>query len=95
MTSILEADYPELFRFVNEKKIAIHYSAPRRLFQIGAEEGGFGQAIMFCPWTGKKLPRPLSEEFSKLLTSKDLSILEPETWPEKWRSERWWIEAGL
>lgn len=94
-TSILEQSYPELFEFIEEGKLAIFYSPSRRLFQIGSQQGGFGQAIRFCPWTGKELPQPLTDQHSAMLASNDLSILEPETWPEPWKSERWWIEAEL
>ncbi|MFN3946346.1 MAG: hypothetical protein ACK4K7_15625 [Allosphingosinicella sp.] len=55
----------------------------------------YGQEIAFCPWTGKPLPRSLAKEFERMLKSKGLSIMEPETWPSHWRSEQWWIEAKL
>lgn len=95
MRSVYERDFPDLFYFVREGKIEIHYSSSRRSFSIGASEGEMRQEIMYCPWTGKKLPPSLSDDFSNMLEANNLSALEPETWPEDWRGENWWKKAGL
>lgn len=95
MTSVYEGEFPELFGFIREGKLEIYYSPYRRSFAIGGKETGLRQEILFCPWTGRQLPSSLSEKFSALLESRDLSALEPESWPEEWRSEAWWIKAGL
>lgn len=93
--SVLEKEYPLLFQFILEQKIAVYYNPSRRSFSIGSKELSMVQEISYCPWSGQKLPRSLSDEFSKMLESRDLSALEPETWPKEWRTEAWWIRAGL
>ena len=95
MTSVFENEYPVLFRYIRERKLEIHYCASRRAFAIGGIDSCMRQEIHFCPWSGKRLPKSLAAEFSRMLETKDLSGLEPETWPEAWRSEKWWIDAGL
>jgi hypothetical protein len=95
MQSVYEKDFPEIFEFIKEDKIAIYYNPSQRSFSIGGIDGYMKQEIAFCPWSGKKLPKSLLEEFSAKLESLDLCIFEKETWPEGWRSEAWWIKEGL
>lgn len=95
MTSIYEDEYPQMFAFIREEKIQIYYNPSQRSFSIGGVEPHIRQEIQFCPWSGKKLPESLASSFSSKLCSLDLSILEPEKWPEEWRSETWWINDGL
>jgi hypothetical protein len=90
-----EREFPELFRYIREEKIAVFYNPSRRSFSIGSYDTGMRQEIYYCPWTGKRLPRSLAAKFSDMLREKDLSALEPETWPEEWRSEEWWRKANL
>lgn len=92
--SSLRSQFPDLFRFIDEDKVAVSYSPYSRSFYISLYENIGKQLIYFCPWTGSRLPRPLNSEFEDLLESKNLSILEPESWPSSWRSEQWWIDAG-
>jgi hypothetical protein len=92
--SIFKQDFPQLFDFIEEDKLAVFYDPSRRSFGIGTQEGHAVQEIYYCPWSGKKLPTPLSAQFGDMLESQDLSALEEETWPEEWRSEAWWIRAG-
>lgn len=94
MQSVYEESFPELFEFIREGKIEIYYSPSRRSFSIGGVEKGIRQQISFCPWTGKELPPSLADEFTHKLESKNLSALEPDTWPEDWRGEDWWMAAG-
>lgn len=93
--SIYEREFPEMFAFINERKIAVYYSPPHRSFAIGGVDSLMRQEIAFCPWSGKRFPKSLSKEFSAKLESLDLSIFEPEKWPEDWRSEAWWIKENL
>lgn len=95
MISIYENEFPEIFRFIREDKLEIYYDPSRRVFQIGGKIFGMRQQIAFCPWTGNQLPLPLSGVLSEMLASRDLSGLEPETWPDEWRTEQWWIKKGL
>ena len=95
MHSVYEGDYPEIFRFIKEGKVAIYYSPSQRSFAIGGIEPHIRQEIYFCPWTGKKLPPSLSAKLSEKLEALNLSILERETWPEELGSEAWWINEGL
>lgn len=95
MKSIYREIYPEIFSFLEENKLSVRYVAYRRSFVILSHDGEYGQEISYCPWTGKKLPDSLADKFGELLESKGLSAFEPETWPDSWRSEEWWISANL
>lgn len=95
MKSIYEKEFPEMFRFIREDKLEIYYDPPRRVFEVGGKTRGMRQQIAYCPWAGSRLPQSLSQIFSEMLASRDLSGLERETWPEDWRTEEWWIEKGL
>lgn len=96
MKSIYEASFPELFRFIREDKLPVRYFSEKRLFALRLEDAGpVYQEIRFCPWSGKQLPKPLTDEFIALLTKMNLSALEPETLPPEFRTEQWWIERGL
>lgn len=95
MESVYEDEFPELFRFVREGKIEIYYSPNRRSFSIGGMEDGVRQEIYYCPWSGKKLPPSVSEEFCCKLEASGLSAFEPDTWPEDWKNENWWKKEGL
>jgi uncharacterized protein DUF6980 len=95
MTSIFEKDFPELFSFIKENKVSIRYFPYERRFAIGLETIPAYQEIFYCPWSGKRLPAALSDEFAEILAERGLSILEPDTWPEDLRDESWWIRAGI
>jgi hypothetical protein len=95
MISIYESEFPELFEFIRENKIAVTYHPEKRSFSIVAFDGLMRQPINFCPWTGRVLPPSLADEFANRLEALDLSALEPDTWPIDLRGEEWWIREGL
>lgn len=93
--SVYREEFPQIFYFIDENKIGLKYNPSQRSFSILSQDGFYSQEINFCPWTGKSLPPSLSERFSEMLESKDLSILEPSNWPEIYKDETWWLELGL
>lgn len=95
MMSVYEQQYPELFLIIKENKLPLRYFPEERSFAIELRTGRIWQQISFCPWTGKRLPRPLSAEFEEELNALGLSRMQPERHPPHLRSEKWWLDRGL
>ncbi|KWX03609.1 hypothetical protein TH66_12245 [Carbonactinospora thermoautotrophica] len=78
--------------------LAFHYSARLREYGIDYKGGGSFQEIEYCPWCGKKLPPPLTEEWYdrvRELGFENPWLVEDDDLPEELRTDRWWKQAGL
>lgn len=62
-----------------------------------ASGGGSFQEIEYCPWCGRKLPPPLTEEWYdrvRELGFENPWLGEDDDLPEELRDHRWWKQAG-
>ena len=84
--------------FLNEKKVAIAYSAKFREYYIELNNGTDAvQLINYCPWCGSKLPEVLGNVFFETL-EKEYNIeadLELKNIPHEFQSDEWWKKRGL
>lgn len=95
MISAIENEYSEIFYQIRNNHVLLLYVPQERSFYISTESNNVLQRIDFCPWTGKKLPRPLVDEYIELLEASGLSRMEPEKIPISLLSEQWWIDKKL
>ncbi len=72
------------------------------------DAGCTAQDILYCPWCGKKLPKSLDKEWSKVL-KKEFNITDPilheyedgstaggkEPVPPEFKTDEWWKKRGL
>ncbi|MEM1380416.1 MAG: hypothetical protein AAGH41_07320 [Pseudomonadota bacterium] len=93
--STLRHEFPELFRFVDDEKVAVHYTPKYRQFAIGLYTVPALQTISFCPFSGRELPRCLREDFMDRIEGLDLEPFETSTHPPAFHSEEWWVTEGL
>ncbi|MCI5048518.1 MAG: hypothetical protein MRY59_13540 [Aquisalinus sp.] len=93
--SILKKEFSLLFRFIEEDKVAIKYIPYHRSIYIKIPSSGSLQEIHYCPWTGKKLPKSLSDEYFDQLDKLGIDSENLDEIPEEMKSEEWWIRLGL
>lgn len=101
--SILEQEFEMLFRYVADISVAIGYLPKFREFYVNrftGPERTVGNSIIrisFCPFTGKKLPEDLRDEWFDQLDK--LGLEDPwgddeDKVPKEFHSEEWWIKRG-
>jgi hypothetical protein len=93
----------EMQFFLEEEKISIGYSSRFRSYYINLKGSGAVQRIIYCPWCGKLLPKPLDNEYdlelSKLLNVPlddiTLDTYYSKSLPKEFKTEEWWKKRGL
>ena len=84
--------------FLKEESVDIYYSDRFRSYGIGMKNGTSAeQAMVFCPWCGKKLPKDLGDEWFFILEEQynlDVSVDKSKI-PEEFKTDEWWKKRGL
>lgn len=93
--SIYENDFPELFAFIREGKVAIGYMERFREFYISLPRTNACQLIHFCPWTGKPLPASVRDQYFEVLENPNLTPYAVRKLKREMAGEAWWIARGL
>ena len=87
----------EMKKHIEEKEVAIEYCNSFRSYGIKVLDGGSSvQRINFCPWCGKKLPRELGTELSKIVFEElKLDGYDDSRLPAEFQSDEWWKTRAL
>lgn len=90
----------EMEEHVRENEIQIHYDSTIRFYAIPYKprRGGGMQAIHYCPWCGKKLPKDLDEERSSILeqvVGENWNLYNLRKIPKEFKTDEWWKNRGL
>ena len=97
----LEEEFREFFEFLREDKVSVGYSPIFREFTILLKYTSAVQALIFCPWTGKKFPPSLRDEYFDTLENEfgfddpGLDDVIEGNVPAEMLSETWWIKRKL
>ena len=96
--SVLRTDYQDLFFFIDRGECGLNYSPRTREFSLFVRPGSpVVQQLLFCPFSGRALPRSLRtsyfDELEKIGLADGLNDIDKA--PEEFQSERWWIEREL
>lgn len=93
--------YGSPFRYVPyEREYHVEYNSTFENSETGEIDLGVVAGIRYCPWCGSKLPRDLSEEWEREVTSKfnvsdALDKEELKKIPQEYMTEEWWRKRGL
>ena len=97
----LQNEFPEFFGFVREGKVSVCYSPIFREFSVPLKDGHATQQLHYCPWSGRKFPTSLRDQYFKVLETEH-AFSEPtmdDIWekrvPTEMQTEEWWIKRGL
>lgn len=99
MKSVLESQYPDLLRYVDEPGACIVYVPRFREFALKVLNGpgesfqGVGKIIDYCPFTGRTLPSSLRDTYFDRLD--ELKVDDSDDAPGLYHSEEWWVSEGL
>lgn len=93
--SVCEKEFPEFFVFLGEGKLPIDYDGRMREFSILIPTSSARQILNYCPWSGKKFPASLRDEFCDLIEAMGLEPFETSTHPSEFNSEEWWLVRRL
>jgi Domain of unknown function (DUF6980) len=98
--SVLFDDFPELLARACDPQCPVLYNPSEREFSLMETWGPAVLVIHFCPWSGKPLPKALSEEWTEAVNA----VLGTEDWsyedlreklPDDYWTEAWWSTRGL
>jgi hypothetical protein len=83
-------------RHVAAGEVAITFIDQFREYGIEYREGFGGgiQKMTYCPWCGRRLPKPLREEWFAVLDEQGLEPEDPRV-PSEMRSNAWWRARRL
>ncbi|WP_375202678.1 DUF6980 family protein [Hyphococcus sp.] len=97
----LEDEFPQFFSLLREGKVNISYSQHFREFSITLADGVATQKMEYCPWSGRKFPDSLRQQYFDTLKNEH-SFDEPtmddvfeKCVPLEMLSEAWWVKRGL
>ncbi|MBP9791623.1 MAG: hypothetical protein KBC27_00200 [Rickettsiales bacterium] len=81
----------------NNDVIIRYYPKTREYFSVHSDETGCD--INYCQWCGKKMPKPLVDEWYKIL-EEEYGILDPvvddaDKVPKEFKTDAWWKKRGL
>ncbi len=93
--SIYETEFPELFSFIHEGKVAVEYLERFREFYIKLSTNSGLQLIHFCPWSGKPLPQSVRDQYFDILEDPELTPYAVRKLKQQMQDEAWWIAKGL
>ena len=69
-----------------------------RTYGLKYRDGISYQKLVYCPWCGGRLPRPLREEWAAAVEEAGFDVTDPnlpDYLPEKYKTEEWFEERGL
>jgi hypothetical protein len=98
--SVLFDDFPELLARACDPQCPVLYDPSEREFSLMETWGPAVLVIQFCPWSGKRLPKSLSEEWTEAVNAE----MGTEDWsyddlratlPGDYWTEAWWSTRGL
>ena len=95
MNSILEGDFPSLFRAARDENSPIVYRGKYREFGVrvlNGPDGRPGEAIdllAYCPFTGRQLPSSLRDLWFDRLEGLGYDPADGGI-PEEYETEKWW-----
>ena len=95
MISTLESSYKEFFEYLDYGKVFIDYSFVWREFTVFCTDGVSGIQLEYCPWSGKKFPESVRDEWFDILRSMGFEDPLDQDIPEEFNSEKWWIDRNL
>ena len=98
--SVLFADYPELLIQACNPQVPVLYDPSIRRFALKETWGPAMQTISHCPWSGRKLPEDLTDQWfdliEELMGTDDWSTDEARArLSADYFNETGWIERGL
>jgi hypothetical protein len=89
----MRREYPEIFYYIDES-VDIRYNDVFREFSLGILDGGSSRLVIkFCPFTGKKLPESLRDEWFDKLNEIGIYPNGPfidENIPLPFTTDNWW-----
>lgn len=80
-------------RAVSDVRLPVTYSPTFREYGIVYIDNSV-QAMVFCPWCGTKLPKPLGDEWFDRLDAMGLEPGDPRI-PEAMHTDQWWKDEKL
>lgn len=98
--SVLFGEFPELLARACDPQCPVLYDPSERQFSLMETWGPAVLVIRFCPWSGRPLPKPLSEEWHEAV----IVALGTDDWsyddaraklPRDYWTEAWWSARGL
>lgn len=95
MSAAVEHCCEEMARFVADVSLPLDYNDVFREYGIRYLDGGSAvQLIVFCPWSGTRLPDSLRDAWFDAIAELGFEPDDPDL-PAEFRSGVWWRERGL
>jgi hypothetical protein len=98
--SSLYDEFPDILDSACNPEFPVLYSPSIRRFSLIETWGPAVRIIKYCPWSGKRLPKDLDDEWEKIvpetLGNEDWTYDEArEKLPNEFHTEEWWVKHGL